>query len=70
VVGEAVLRTDRLGDLVGDEGRIPDRRELDPEGPGLMVPDELGGGLDRQAGLAGAAGAGERDEPGALIADQ
>ena len=66
VVGEAVLRAERLGDLVGDERRVADRRQLDPERAGLVVADELGGGLDRQARLARAAGAGERDEPRAV----
>jgi hypothetical protein len=70
VVGQTVGRADGLPDLVGDERRVSDRRELDPERAGLVIADELGGGLDREAGLAGAAGAGERDEPGTVTADQ
>ncbi len=47
VIGDAVLRADRLADLVGDEHRIADRRQLHPECSGLVVAQELSGGLDR-----------------------
>ena len=69
VVGEVVLGPERLRDLVGDERRVAERRELDPERAGLVIADQLGGGLDRQAGLAGAAGARERDEASAVVSE-
>ena len=36
--------------------------------PASMITDELGGGFDREARLSRASGAGERDEPGAIVA--
>ena len=63
VVGEVVLRTERLRDLVGDQGGVADRCKLDPEGAGLVIAHQLRGSLDRQACLAGTARPGERHEP-------
>jgi len=66
VVGEAVGSTERLHDLFGDESRVADRCELDPERPGLVVADELGGRLDREARLPRAARPGKGDEASAV----
>jgi hypothetical protein len=55
--------SDRLGDLDENELRILDRCEADEEGAVGEVVGELGGGLQRQSGLARAAGTRECDEP-------
>ena len=67
VLGEAVLGAERLGDSLGDERRIAERGKPDPEDAGLVLGNERRGRLDREPRLAGAAGARERDEPGAFL---
>ena len=69
VLGESIRGPERLPDLGRHERRVADRCELDPERPGLVVADELGRRLDREPGLAGTAGAREREEAG-TVADQ
>ena len=61
--GEAVEGADGTGDRLADERGVAERGEADPDGAGTEVGDERGRGLERQAALAGAAGAGEREEP-------
>ena len=62
VVRERALRADRPADRVGDERRISDRGQADPEDSGHEVWDELAGRLDRQTRLAGAARAREGEQ--------
>ena len=63
VLGEAVAGAHGPGDRLADERRVAERGEADPDGAGAEVGDERGAGLERQAGLPGAAGAGQREEP-------
>jgi hypothetical protein len=63
VIGEEVGGAEGLRDLPGDQRRVADRRELDPECPRLLIGYELGGRLDREPGLAAAARPREGDEP-------
>ena len=48
--------------LLGDEGRVAESSQPDPEDACLVAPDERRRGLDRQPGLARATRAGERHE--------
>jgi hypothetical protein len=57
------LRADRLRDRRLDQIRIPERRQADPEHSVRELSDQLGGGLDREPGLARAARPTERDQP-------
>ncbi len=70
VLGEAVLGSEGLGDRLADEGGVSERGEPDPEDARLVGGDEGGGGLERQPGLAGAAGPGEGDRraPASILA--
>jgi hypothetical protein len=56
VLGEPVLGTEGLRDRLRDEGRVPERREPDPEDARLELGDERSGRLEREPRLAGAAG--------------
>ena len=64
MVDEAVLGADYLGDRRLDELGITQRAERDPPDAVLVVAHELGRSLQREARLAGAAGAGQCHEPG------
>ena len=66
VLGEAVLRAEGLRDRLGDERRVAQRGEPDPEDACLVRGDEGGGGLEREPRLPRAAWAGKGDEPRAL----
>ena len=55
VLGEAVLGAERLRDRLGDERRVAERGEPDPEDARLVLGHELGGGLEREPRLARAA---------------
>ena len=55
------------GDRVGDERVVAERRQVDPEDAGGERRDERRGRLDRDPRLARAAGAGERDQPRAVL---
>src|SRR4029079_8063029 len=54
------LRAERLGDCFGDQRRIPQRRQADPENAGAEGWDKLGCGFDSKAGLARATSTGQR----------
>ena len=60
--GEVVRRPDRLRELRGEELGIGEPRERHPEDAVGERPDELGRDLERESGLAGAAGPGDRHE--------
>jgi hypothetical protein len=64
VLGEPVLGADDLGDRRLDELCVAERGERDPPDPVSVLLDELGRGLQSKPRLAGAAGAGQGDEPG------
>jgi hypothetical protein len=64
VLGEAVLRAERLRDRPHDERRLVQRGEPDPEDAAPEIRDELGGSLDREPCLAGTAGAAESNQAG------
>ena len=66
VLGEAVLRPERLRDRLRHERGVAQRGQADPEDARLECGHELGGGLDGEAGLARAAGAGEGDQARAV----
>ncbi|MEX1357594.1 MAG: hypothetical protein WD981_03120 [Gaiellaceae bacterium] len=63
---ERTPRAKGLGHRLGDQGGIAQRRQPDPEDAVSEVGDELRGRLDREAGLARAARAGEREEASAV----
>ena len=63
--GERVLRSQGLGDRLGDERGVAQRGEADPEDAGLVLRDEGEGSFQGKSGLAGTARAGERDEASA-----
>ena len=67
VLGEAVLGAERLGDRLRDERGVAQGGEADPEDARLVLGDECGGRLEREPGLARAAGAGEGEEPRSLL---
>jgi len=67
VLGETVLRSERLADRLGDERRIAQWSEPNPEHARLELRHELRRGLERKAGLARAARAGEREQAGAVL---
>ena len=66
VLGEPVLRPQRLRDRLGHERRVAQRRQADPEDPRLEGGHELGGGLEREPRLARAAGTREGDQARAV----
>ena len=55
VLGEAVLRAERLRDRLGDERGVAQGGEPDPEDACLVLGHEGGGRLEREPGLARAA---------------
>ena len=59
VLGETVLRAERLRDLLRDERCLTERGEPDPEDPCLVGGDERRCGLNRETGLAGSAWSGK-----------
>ena len=66
MLGEAVLRAQRLRDRLHHQRRVAQRSQPDPEDPGLEVRHQLGGDVEREARLAGAARARERQEARAV----
>ena len=60
--GEVVRRSHRPRDLGRHELMVGQSRERDPEHAIVQRPDELGGDLQGEAGLPGAAGPGDRQE--------
>ena len=66
VLGEVVLRPQGLGDRLGDEGRIAQGSQPDPEHPGLVLGHELSSSLDRKSCLARATGARQREKASAV----
>ena len=66
VLGEAVLRPERLRDRLGHERGVAQRGQADPEDTRLERGHELGGDLQREPRLARAARTGERDEARAV----
>jgi hypothetical protein len=67
VLRETVLGAERLGDRLRDEGGVAERGEPNPEDARLVLGDEGRGGLERKAGLARAAGAGQGEQARALL---
>ena len=57
-----LAQAERLRDRRHDELPVADRRERDEEDAVSELLDHLGGGLEREARLAGAAGARERQQ--------
>ena len=63
VADEIFARAERAADFLQHELLVVDRCQLDPEDARPELRHELGRRLDRQAGLAGAAGPREREQP-------
>ena len=57
---------EHVGDGLDDQGRLADRREFDEPDAVVVRADLRGGGLDREPGLARAAGPGQGQCPGAV----
>ena len=57
------LHTQHLGDLVGDHVGVGDGGQLDQIGAVGKRLEQLAGGVQREAGLAGTARSGQRDQP-------
>jgi hypothetical protein len=70
VLGRLGLGTKRRADRRHDELRVAHSLEPDPPDAVLVSVDHLGGSLDREAGLPGAAGPGQRQEPSSLVAQE
>ena len=66
VLGEAVLRPQRLRDRLGHERGVAQCGQADPEDPRLERGHELGGNLEREPRLSRAARACEGDEARAV----
>jgi hypothetical protein len=67
VLGEAVLCAECLRDRVGNQGRVSDRREADPEHPSLELRHDRGRGFDRKARFARAPGSGQGEQAHAVL---
>ncbi len=67
VLGEPVRGAERLRDRLGDERRIAERGQADPEDARLVLGHERRRRLDREPCLARAAGAGQRDEARSVL---
>ena len=67
VLGQAVLGPQRLGDGLGDEGRIAQSGEPDPEDAVPELRHQLGRRLDRQPRLPRTTRAGQRHQPRAIL---
>ena len=67
VRGERVLRSERLSDRLGDQGRLAHWGKPHPEDTSLVVRNEAQGGFERQSSLAGTPGTRERKQACAVV---